>query len=947
MTARVSAMVKARRAIRSAVQTVACMDGLESRLLLSRSPAIWHINGDWNGRHVDDTITVQVDPNDATKLQAVRNDKVIGTRERDRIGKIMINGGAGNDNITVDLGPQDADIQVSIYGGAGDDTITGGAENDSIWGGGGDDSIDGGMGNDNINAGSGDDIVSGDEGDDYIVGGGGNDTLAGGTGNDSIDGGAGADQLSGGYGDDTVDGGAGADTLRGGDGSDTLIGGKDKSRDVVYRQLADHWHYDKYDVSKHDTTANPLTQVTDPEALKQWIIDNAVQQWQSSFGQPVWYWGWGGPMEPGKLYAMDGAVPMAGADVAGNDVQNHSTTNTQEANVDEADIVKTDGNYIYLISNQSLIILNSWPADQTSIVSTTPLDGSPDGMYLDGDKLVVISDEWQMATPMDATGNPVSAVATNGLWWGWSNPQVKVTIYNVADRTAPAVISTTTFDGSVSDTRQVDSRMFMVINNDLNVPQPEILPDPNAGTTPPDSGGNTGDTTGGGAVGDVGVPNMMPIWNNGTGYIYEDEASYRARLEAMSLDDLLPHYTTTINNADGTTSTTTGSLAQLPNLYVPATDREQNLFSVVLIDTADAVPQPKSSTTVIGMSGTVYSSQTSMYVTAEEWQSPMGDWQGDLQTNIYEFGLSDTGADYEANGHVPGWTIDSYSMSEDAQGYFRIATTTTSEGLSNNVFVMQDQGSNLGIVGGITGVAMDERIYSARFVGDRLYMVTFQQVDPLFTIDLSDPTNPTIQGVLEMPGYSSYLYPISDNLLLGFGRDADASGHVQGLQVSLFDVSDMQNPKLVDRMSLGDSNPDQWWGGSYSTAEWDHHAFSYFASQNLLALPVLDWGWWNGSGSLDLIQVDPAAGKFNKLGEVQHDGEVLRSVQIGDYVYSIGTDAVKVVQIGNPLVDVADVPLPQPAPPTPTPIDGSNGDGTPVTPIAPVAPTVTTSAVTK
>ena len=152
-----------------------------------------------------------------------------------------------------------------------------------------------------------------------------------------------------------------------------------------------------------------------------------------------------------------------------------------------------------------------------------------------------------------------------------------------------------------------------------------------------------------------------------------------------------------------------------------------------------------------------------------------------------------------------------------------------------------------------------------------------------------------------------YVPPVGDSLLIGFGRDADATGRVRGLQVSLFDVSKLADPRRLDVMQLSGSGGG-WWSGS-SAAEWDHHAFSYFADHQLLALPVLDGGWWTGQAKLDLIRID--SGKFKLIGQIKHTGTVLRSVQIGDFIYSIGTDAVKVVAIDAPGTELVSVTLPQ------------------------------------
>jgi uncharacterized secreted protein with C-terminal beta-propeller domain len=899
---------KQHNVIRAAVGAVACFEQLEQRFLLSGDTAIWHIKGDRAGSPADDTIVVEVNPDDATQLQATVNGTVIGTRQKTGIGGIEIDGGAGNDDISIDLGVDDQNIEVTLLGGAGDDTLDGGAGNDDLIGGSGDDQLDGGMGNDSLLGGPGDDQLAGDEGNDDLLGQLGNDTIAGGLGNDTLSGSAGNDQLSGGYGDDSIKGGDNADTLRGGDGADTLAG--NAGHDTVFHQKLDHWKYDRFDTSKNDRRTNPLKKVDDTEQLKQRLIDAAMQEWQWALGQPAYPW-WGNGCVEVCMFALDSAGNTASGSPltrTPSEAPSHSNTNTQEVGVDEADIVKTDGNYLYLIDNNELVIMDAWPADQTHIVSRTPITstGWVSGIYLNGDTLTVISQEWQsgqydwptdfpvlqgdptgatngaFASGYDAVANELVSRPFWGGWWGgwWSKPQTKITTLNVADHSAPTIVNTTTLDGSLDSSREIDTRVYLVLDNTIQAPRPEIIKGADENT-----------------------------------YVYESKDTYLARLQALSVDDLLPKFTTT--GPDGTTTIATGTLADPSNLYIPTTtDNTQNMFSVVLIDAADANPEPKSETSVIGFAGTVYASTNNLYVASQRWDSPMGNWwQGDLETDIYKFSLGTDSIGLEGVGQVPGYAINSFAMSENGND-FRIATTTQTGGQSNNVFVLRDTGDTLDIVGGITGLAFSERIYSARFMGDRLYLTTFRQIDPLFTIDLSDPTNPTVAGVLEIPGYSAYLHPIDNNFVLGLGRDADENGHVLGLQVSLFDVSDLHNPKLVSTYKFSDltkdpSSPDWWTNWTSSPAEWDQHAFSYFPDQQVLAVPVLDYGWWNGNATLQVLKVDTSTG-FTSLGQVHHDTQVLRSVQIGDFLYSIADDGVKVVSINDPSQQAAEVDFANP-----------------------------------
>jgi uncharacterized secreted protein with C-terminal beta-propeller domain len=294
------------------------------------------------------------------------------------------------------------------------------------------------------------------------------------------------------------------------------------------------------------------------------------------------------------------------------------------------------------------------------------------------------------------------------------------------------------------------------------------------------------------------------------------------------------------------------------------------------------------------MSGTVYASDESLYVVATGYFSPWG-WEEmsiDM-SQIYKFSLEDDDVSLAATGIVPGHPLNQFSMDE-YEGYFRIATTSWGSDLSNNVFVLEQTdddgeagGDRLDIVGNLTGIGISESLYGARFMEDRGFLVTFRMTDPLFTLDLSTPWNPRLVGTLEMPGYSAYLHPMGDDYLIGLGRDADPqTGAVRGLQLSLFDVSDLANPVRKDVYLF---SQDVW--GAHSEAEWDHHAFAFYPSQGIVALPVsADWA---GNDGLEVISVNKDSG-FAHLGTIVHDTPVRRSLRIEDCLYSVSLSTVKV-----------------------------------------------------
>lgn len=214
-------------------------------------------------------------------------------------------------------------------------------------------------------------------------------------------------------------------------------------------------------------------------------------------------------------------------------------------------------------------------------------------------------------------------------------------------------------------------------------------------------------------------------------------------------------------------------------------------------------------------------------------------------TSVYKFSIQEGSTEYLGKGTVQGRILNQFSMDEN-NGYFRIATTQNKYTenkfeMTNNLYIL-DPAMNM--TGKIENIAPGERIYSVRFLGDRGYMVTFKTVDPLFVLDLKNPSEPKILGELKIPGYSNYLHPYDENHIIGFGKEAveieeqhwSGQGTVKnayylGMKVALFDVSDVNNPKEKFKIEIGDRGTD-------SELFWNHKALLFSKEKNIMAFPV-------------------------------------------------------------------------------------------------------------
>ncbi len=611
----------------------------------------------------------------------------------------------------------------------------------------------------------------------------------------------------------------------------------------------------------------------------------------------------------GRYAAEDAASDAGSLDAgAGDGPSDYSETNNQEAGVDEPDIVKTDGNYVYVVqqARPELTVVKSWPIDDAEVVGTLPLEGWPMSMFLHEDRAVVFS---YIYSDYDERGQSDSPYRD-----GFAT---RLTLVDLSDRTAPVVERTVDVEGWMASARLIEDDLYVVFDSQAWVPTEvwELTWDE-----------------------DLDLPEMD--WDA------PDEVQEAARIEARSIlaplvddivqatptSELLPRQHVQVERGPLEAE----ELVACADIYHPETVSSPGVLSVAHLDLADEAPE-LTATGVMAAGWTVYASKRSLYVaqTSRWWWWGWGDL--DLDTHIHRFELAGDASRYAASGSVPGWLWSQFAMSEH-DGHLRVATTDIDwwwglreeeEEGANNVFVL-DQ--SLRQVGAVTGFAPGEQIYAARFLGDEGYVVTFRQIDPLFTFDLSVPSAPRLMGELEMPGFSSYLHPVGDDHLLGVGMDGDEEGNIRGLSVNLFDVSDLTAPARVAQRVL---TSDDW---SWSAALWDHHAFTYH--RDVLSLPVYTWDWDEstgfGTGFSGMWSLAVGESTLTELGKVGHadlvdDSECLyrwydegdertracpddlwyasmrRSVVIEDNLLSISDYGIKITDLEDPSTEHARV----------------------------------------
>lgn len=614
-----------------------------------------------------------------------------------------------------------------------------------------------------------------------------------------------------------------------------------------------------------------------------------------------------------KAESADAGAPLGsvGTRSSTGGTDDYSGTNIQVEGVDEADIVKNDGQYIYVVSGKKVVIVDAYPAESMEKVSEIEFDDPVRNIFLDGDRLVVMVDHYEYID----SGMPCGDFYAFGVrCGGYSREEARVFVYDITDRADPEEEHDYSVSGNYFDARLIDGTLYMISTKYLyggSVDIPYYVSD----------GVETKI-----AAGDIYYPGVRS-----SSYVFNTVSA--------------------LDVASGEVEAQTYLLGSSQTMYVS----EENIYLTyqkeipqeeVLDGYLDEVLLPLLPSDVAGEISDVWGSDESYGSKQRDISSILEDFMMDLsveeryefqleledeafayfekvseeqeKTIVHRLAIDGLDISHEATGEVPGRVLNQFSMDE-FDGNFRIATTTggwNRDKNENHLYVLD---SDLETIGSVEGLAEGEQIYSARFMGERAYMVTFRQTDPLFAIDLSDPKNPTVMGELKVTGYSGYLHPYDENHLLGIGMEATESGRTTGVKVSLFDVSDMSNPREIGKYEVTEG---KW---SSSEAVYDHKAVLFDREKNLLVIPVSynkevvveGQTWpryesWQGAYVFD-VSLEGIDLRGTVIHETNESDEywygsgayVRRSLYMDDVLYTISDKKVK----ANALADLDDISM--------------------------------------
>lgn len=529
-------------------------------------------------------------------------------------------------------------------------------------------------------------------------------------------------------------------------------------------------------------------------------------------------------------------------DQAWTESMDFSTTNLQVTGVDESDIVKTDGHYIYIATGDKVQIVDASTDTPRQLGSITPeFSGNMDRireMYVSEGRLLLIvqtedTDGLELAEDdMYAKEKMMVDMAYNP---GRANSvHTQVLTYDITSPAGAKLIGTFTQDGMYHTSRKIGDQLYLFT--------------------------------------DYGYPVIYPYYRtflDGRANLEQQKEDWEAGVTQEDVKNELPKIQ--------------GETIPENCIYLPKDSTEQG----VLIATMN-VKEPEKATD----QKLIFCGYSTLYVTKDSILLYCTDYDPAAdrgRTKLTRFAIGDGRITADCAEAVPGYIEDTFAIHENKDGYVYVLTTDyTANGTTNQLFVLD---SRLKIHGKIEHIADGETVYAARFVDDIGYFVTYRNMDPLFTVDFSDPANPKLIGELEIPGFSDYLQFWDDTHLIGVGEERKAEGsEFVGIKVSLYDISDPKNVKESAKLVMDDA--------CYAPAQYNYKALLADSKKNVIAFLTQDKGdtyqlsqriFTVDDGALKKVATDKIAGTDAALEDagMYVSADEFRNLYIGDKMYLV------------------------------------------------------------
>ncbi len=592
----------------------------------------------------------------------------------------------------------------------------------------------------------------------------------------------------------------------------------------------------------------PKQAITDETQIKQFASQSQLENFLKENSENAGIFG-GIERAVSGVVAPKIATESADASAGPGTASAYSTTNIQVEGVDEADIVKNDGKYIYVVSGNKLKIIDAYPAENMKVLSEMNISGISN-LYVNNNKLIVFANSYNYGTYSYGEGiakNSISSDSVSSIRCidcGYGESLSLVYVYDISDKENPELENEISIEGNYVDSRMINDYVYVVSTKYVNTENPE----------PPIYTMN-------GVIEKVSASDVYYWPYQDTSYVFTSIMAVNIENEEFNSKVYLTGSTNTIFISQDNIYLTYQKTADYKEyakkiaeeVYYPIlSSKYDDKIKEVLDSDKNSWEKLNKMQEIVNDYGNSLEGSKEISDFSSNLMKKLEEFNIKIQketekTVVHKINVDKENIEYLGVGEVPGTVLNQFSMDE-YNGYFRIATTTGNwRDISLNHLYVLDE--DLKIVGSVEDLAKGERIYSTRFLGDRAYMVTFRQVDPLFVIELSNPEKPEVLGYLKITGFSDYLHPYDENHIIGIGKQATEEGRTKGMKIALFDVSDIANPVEEAKIEIGDM-------GTYSNALDDHRAFLFNKEKKLLVLSISvyeskemgnEFGRWAGS----------------------------------------------------------------------------------------------------
>ncbi|MGM7701482.1 beta-propeller domain-containing protein [Pseudalkalibacillus sp. Hm43] len=540
----------------------------------------------------------------------------------------------------------------------------------------------------------------------------------------------------------------------------------------------------------------------------------------------------------------ESSMEMADNSSSGNSDQSHSTTNIQVQGVDEPDTIKNDGDFIYQLVRNKLHITRAKPADELKLMTTIRFED----MAFSPHQLLLYGNKLIVMghSYQSETSHEQKSSGSEDSIARTAFHSVQMKVYDVENVSNPILEREVEIEGSYLSARRSQEHVYLISQY------------------------------------------HPPVWRT------FEKGDEKVELRPRFRDTAMSNKMNVIDYDE--------------IQYFP--DTNESHYTTISSINIDKPESPAFHETFLGGGGELFMSKENLYIAVQTNVVNDSEFRRSYtpDTDVYKFTIEDGEIDYKASVTVKGTVLNQFSMDE-FEGNFRIATTSGFSGDDrtqsfNHLFIYDE---HLNLIGKVEGLAEGERIYSARFMNERIYIVTFKQVDPLFVIDASDPRNPEVKGELKIPGFSNYLHPYDEDHIIGFGHHTKLVNlkgsrepmiQTDGIKISIFNVKDMHDPKEIHTKIIGGS-------GTYSPLNHDHKALLFEPSKNLFAFPLQMYNEKTGGylfNGAHVYQITMKDG-LKLIEEISHadvsdlyqspwEQEIHRLIYIDDHLYSFSNNSI-------------------------------------------------------